>query len=95
MFILQIEHPVPDFNEWKKLFDSDPVKRKESGVTRYRIFKLIDNPNYVIVELEFDNLTEAKSLFAALQQLWKQIEGQVITTPKGRIIETVESKELK
>ena len=22
MFILQIEHPVPDFNGWKKAFDS-------------------------------------------------------------------------
>jgi hypothetical protein len=23
--ILRIEHPVPDFDGWKKAFDSDPV----------------------------------------------------------------------
>ena len=47
MVVLQIEHPVPDFNGWKKAFDSDPVNRKESGVRRYTIFKKNDDPNYV------------------------------------------------
>lgn len=93
MVILQIEHPVPDFNGWKKAFDSDPVNRMQSGVKRYRIFRQADNPNYIIVELEFDNLDEARNLLAALQQLWKQVEGKIITGPKARIIEMVESKE--
>ena len=93
MVILQIEHPVPDYNSWKKFFDSDPVNRKQSGVKRYRIFRQTDNPDYVIVELEFDNLGEAKKLLAALQQLWKQVEGKIITGPKARIIEMTESKE--
>lgn len=93
MIILQIEHPVPDFNGWKKAFDSDPVNRKQSGVKRYKIFRQTDNPNYVIVDLEFDNLDEAKKLLATLQQLWKQVEGKVITGPKARIIEMTESIE--
>lgn len=93
MIILQIEHPVPDFNGWKKAFDSDPVNRKQSGVKRYKIFRQTDNPNYVIVDLEFDNPDDAKKLLAALQQLWKQVEGKVITSPKARIIEMTESTE--
>lgn len=93
MIILQIEHPVPDFNGWKKAFDSDPVNRKQSGVKRYKIFRQTDNPNYVIVDLEFDNPDDAKKLLAALQQLWKQVEGKVITSPKARIIEMKESTE--
>ena len=28
MYILQIEHPVPNYEGWKKAFDSDPVNRK-------------------------------------------------------------------
>jgi hypothetical protein len=31
MPILRIEHAVPDFNGWKRAFDSDPVDRKGSG----------------------------------------------------------------
>ncbi|HEX7906192.1 MAG TPA: hypothetical protein VF487_20100 [Chitinophagaceae bacterium] len=93
MIILQIEHPVPDYNSWKKAFDSDPVNRKQSGVKRYKIFSQTDNPNYIIVDLEFDNHNDAKNLMAALQQLWKQVEGKIITGPKARIIEMIESKE--
>jgi hypothetical protein len=93
MVVLQIEHSVPDFNGWKKAFDSDPVNRKDSGVKRYRIFRQIDNPNYIILELEFDNLDEAKILLTALQKLWKQVEGKVIMSPQARIVETIESKE--
>ena len=93
MIVLQIEHPVPDYNNWKKTFDNDPLSRERSGVRRYKIFRQADNPNYVIVELEFDTLDEAKNLLAALQPLWKQVEGKVITGPKARIIELAESKE--
>ena len=93
MIVLQIEHLVPDFNGWKKAFDSDPVNRKQSGVKRYRIFRQVDNPNYVVLELEFDNLVEAEALLAALQKLWNLVEGRVMVNPKARIVETVESKE--
>jgi len=37
MTILRIEHPIPDFDAWKKAFDSDPVGREKSGVRRYQI----------------------------------------------------------
>ncbi|HKC36425.1 MAG TPA: hypothetical protein VKB95_10200 [Chitinophagaceae bacterium] len=90
MIVLQIEHPVTDYGSWKKAFDIDPVNRKQSGVKRYRIFRQTDNPNYVIIELEFDKLDEAKNLLAALKGIWKQIEGKIITRPKTRIIEMVE-----
>ena len=93
MIVLQIEHPVPDYNNWKKAFDNDPVNRKQSGVRRYKIFRQADDPNYVIVHLEFDTLDTAKNLLTALQQLWKQVEGKVMTGPKTRIIEIIESKE--
>ena len=90
MIILQIEHPVPDYGSWKKAFDIDPANRKQSGVKSYRIFRQTDNPNYVIIELEFDKLDKAKTLLTAMQTVWKQIEGKIITGPKARIIEMVE-----
>ena len=93
MIVLQIEHLVPDYNGWKKAFDSDPVNRKQSGVKRYRIFRQMNKPNYVILELEFDNLIEAEALLTALQKLWHQVEGRVMMSPQARIVETVESKE--
>ena len=93
MIVLQIEHVVPDFEGWKRAFDSDPVNRKQSGVKRYRIFRKVDAPNHVILELELDTLPEARALLSSLEKLWNRVEGKVIMGPQARIIETVESKE--
>ena len=93
MHILQIEHAVPDFDAWKKAFDSDPVGREQGGVRRYRVLRPIDNPNYVIVDLEFDNSAKAEAFRAALRELWSRVEGRVAESPRARIIEAVEEKE--
>ena len=69
MIILQIEHPVPSFDAWKKAFDSDPVNRKQSGVRRYRVLRPIGNPNYAIIDLEFDSLDQAEGLLASLREV--------------------------
>jgi len=93
MYILRIEHPVPDFDGWKKAFDSDPVGRKKSGVRRYRILRPLDNANYVILDLEFDTASQAEAMLAALRELWGRVEGKVMMSPQARIVEAVEIRE--
>ncbi len=94
MHILRIEHPVPDFDVWKKAFDDDPIGREQSGVRRYRILRSIDDPNYVMVDLEFDSSREAEAVRAALRDLWGRVEAEgLIGGPQARIVEAVESKE--
>jgi hypothetical protein len=93
MPILRIEHPVPDFEGWKQAFDSDPVGRERSGVRRYAILRPVDDPNYVLIDLEFDTKSEAEALLAAMREVWRRVEGQVMSNPQARIIETVETKE--
>lgn len=91
MHILCIEHPVSDYNAWKTAFDSDPIGRKQSGVRRYRILRALDNPNYVMIDLEFDSASEAEAMHAALRELWSRVD--VMHSPQARIVEAVESKE--
>jgi hypothetical protein len=93
MTVLQIEHHVPNFNGWKKAFDNDPIDRKKSGVKRFRVYRPADDPNYVIIELEFDHIDNAQKALSALKNLWSKVEGTVMTNPKTRILEVVESKE--
>lgn len=94
MFNLQIEHPVPSFDAWKQAFDSDPVNRKQSGVRRYRVLRLLDNPNYAIIDLEFDSLNEAEGLLAAMREVWRGVQGTIMENPRVRIVEVVESREI-
>lgn len=73
MPILRLEHPVPDFAGWKQAFDSDPVGRERSGVRRYAILRAVDDPNYVLIDLEFDTKREAEALLAAMGEVWRRV----------------------
>jgi hypothetical protein len=94
MYLLHIEHSVADFDGWKKGFDGDPVGREKSGVRRYQVSRGAENPNYVMIDLEFASQKEAAGLLAALQPLWARIQGEVIMNPQARIVEVVETREL-
>jgi hypothetical protein len=92
--LLQIEHAVRDYDAWKATFDSDPVGREQGGVRQYRILQPIDDPNYVIVDLEFDNSVEADEFRLALRELWARAEADgLITDSRERILEEMERGE--
>jgi hypothetical protein len=93
MHILRIEHPVPNFDGWKRAFDNDPVGRKKSGVRRYQILRPADDANYVMIDLEFDTAIEAEGLLAAMRVIWGRVEGTIILKPQARIAEAVETVE--
>ena len=93
MPILRIEPAVPDFDGWKRAFDSDPVGRERSGVRRYQIFRSLDDPSFVMIDLEFDSQAKAEALLTAMRQVWRRVEGQVMWNPQARIVETVETRE--
>lgn len=93
MYILRIEHPISDFDGWKKAFDNDPVGREKAGVRRYRILRPTDDVKYVMIDLEFDALSQAESLLAAMRVVWGRVEGKIVMTPRARIVEAVETRE--
>ena len=92
MYMLRIEHPVPNFDGWKNAFDSDPVGREKSGVRRYQVLRPIDDPNYVMIDLEFDTARQAEALLAAMRVVWGRVEGTIMMNPQARIVEAVETK---
>jgi hypothetical protein len=92
--VLRIEHPVPDFDTWKREgFDRDPIGRAQGGVRGYRIFRAVDDPNFVVVDLEFDDDESARAFAAALAALWRRVQERFAwrELPRARILETVES----
>jgi hypothetical protein len=93
--ILRVEHTVSNFDDWKKVFDTDPLGRKKSGVRRYRIMRQIDNASFVMLDLEFDDKKEAEAFAAKLRNLWVSAQGQkLMQFPQLRIVDPIESKEL-
>lgn len=92
MYMLRIEHAIPDFEGWKRAFDSDPVDREKSGVRRYQILRPIDNPAHVMIDLEFDSLSQAEALLVAMRVVWGRVEGTIIMNPQAQIVEMVNTK---
>ena len=86
MYILRIEHPVPDVEGWKKAFDSDPVGREKSGVRRYQVLRPIDDEHFVTLDLEFDTMSQAEALLAAMRVVWGRVDGTIMMNPQARIL---------
>jgi len=76
MFVVRIEHAVPDFDAWKKAIDRDPVGRQQSGVRRYRVLCPRDDTKYVTVELELETSAEADALHAKAAEAMGTCRGQ-------------------
>lgn len=93
MTVLRIEHPVPNYEAWKEAFDNDPRGRERSGVRRYRILRAADDPNYVMIDLEFDAANEAEAFLEGLRAMWERVLGTLISDPRARIVEPVEATE--
>lgn len=89
MALLLIEHSVQDFDAWKQIFDQDPVGRERHGVRRYSIYRPVDDPEYVVVSLEFSSPDVASQFVKepALREAWKRAGVE----PKARILDEVEA----
>jgi hypothetical protein len=94
--VLQIEHPVRNFEAWKAVFDGAQERRKVGGVRRYQVYRPVDDPNYVAVDLEFDSRAEAESFKLGLEELWRSPQAAPVLggTPRARIVDMVETSVL-
>jgi len=93
MHVLQIEHPIRDFDTWKAAFDRFSDKGQQSGVRRYQVLRPTVDPNYVIIELEFDGPGEAEAFLGWLRRdVWSSQEAApaLLGEPQTRIVEAVE-----
>ncbi len=94
MPMLRIQHSVADFEGWKRMFDSDPVDRKGSGVRRYQVYRSVGDTNFVMIDLEFDQLAEAEGLLGKMRTIWDGPGKAVMHNPQAWIVESVESVDL-
>jgi hypothetical protein len=49
-----------EYAGWKRMFDSDPVGRKEVA-KGHRVMRSVDDPNEVFVRVDFDSVDEAQA----------------------------------
>ena len=94
MLVLQIEHPVRDFETWKSAFDGGQERREVGRVRRYQVYRPVDDANYIAVDLEFDSRDEAEAFKLGLEEMWRSPQAARVLggIPRARIVDIVESK---
>jgi len=68
MIRMFVRHPVADFGQWKKAYDSFDKARRAMGVTGHAVFQAAGEPNDVTVWHDFETLDSAQG-FAKSQTL--------------------------
>ena len=85
---------MPSFERWKVAFESDPIGRAASGVLRYAILRAHDDPNYVMIDLEFATTAEAEAFLGKMEKIWAGAGKAVMQNPRARIVDLVEAVEI-
>jgi hypothetical protein len=87
---LQIQHPITDFETWAAAFNRFADARREAGVLAQRVRRPVDDPNYVVIDLEFDSTDEAAAFRRFLEtQVWRIQENApaLLGSPETMILE--------
>ena len=71
MTTLHIEHPITDYDTWLVAFDGLADARRRAGVVDGRISRPVDDPKYIVVNLDFDTSQHATAFLHFLEtQVW-------------------------
>jgi hypothetical protein len=90
MVTLHIEHAISDFDTWSAAFNRFDAQRRQAGVRSHRVHRPVDDPNYVVVDLDFDTTEAAQAFLQFLTtQIWAIRENApaLAGTPHTRILE--------
>lgn len=87
---LHIEHPISDFATWNAAFGRFAEARRQAGVRQQRIQQPVDDPAYVVIDLDFDTVAEAEGFLGFLRKsVWgaSQNSPALAGTPRTRILQ--------
>jgi len=96
MATLRIEHAITDYATWRAAFDRAAPIREQVGVRSFRIQQPVDDPSYLMIDLDFDDVSGAEALLGILRErIWSNpdsspgLDGQ----PRARIVQTIDATE--
>lgn len=92
MATLHIQHPITDFDTWTSAFNRFADARRNAGVRAERVQRPVDDPKFVVIDLDFDSAEEALSFRGFLiAQVWANPENSpgLAGTPESMILEAV------
>jgi hypothetical protein len=93
MTTLHIEHAVTDFDTWNAAFSRFAEARQRAGVRQQRVQRPVGDPNYVVIDLDFDSTDDAAAFLSFLQAtVWTSSTNSpaLLGTPQTAILQLAE-----
>lgn len=87
---LHIEHAISDFATWSAAFDRFAEARQHAGVQAHRVQRPVDDPKYVVIDLDFETTEAAAAFLEFLRtQVWANPANvpALAGVPEARILE--------
>jgi hypothetical protein len=88
MVTLHIRHAITDFDTWASAFGRFADARRDAGVLGQRVRRPVDNPAYVVIDLDFDTAEAAESFRGFLHsQVWVPgVSPALVGTPETMVL---------
>ncbi|RDH77489.1 hypothetical protein DVS77_16425 [Mycolicibacterium moriokaense] len=93
MAVLHIEHEISELAVWLDAFRKLTPAREAAGVIRTEVYQPDDDPNYIVINLSFENVEAASSFHEMLiSQIWSSPNGApaLVGPPVARVLTEVE-----
>lgn len=97
MTTLRIEHAIHDYDLWKAAFDSFADARTKAGVRAFTIRRPVDDPKYLMLDLEFDTTERADAFATFLEQnVWSSPKSSpgLAGKPQIQLLDVIRNDEL-
>ncbi len=92
MTTLRIEHAISEYATWKTAFDGLTDVRTKAGVRGFAIRRPVDDPACLMLDLEFDNPSQAEAFARFLtDRVWSSPTSApaLAGVPRTRILDLV------
>lgn len=92
MVTLHIEHPITDLETWADAFRQFADARRKAGVRAHRVQQPIDDPQFVVIDLDFDTVDAATAFLGFLTNVvWANPDNApaLAGAPRSVLLESV------
>jgi len=92
MTTLHIEHAISDLSLWREAFARFAAARMDAGVQAERVMQPLDDPQYIVIDLDFASTPEAEAFLGFLRaKVWSSPQASPALTGevRARVLEPV------
>jgi len=79
--VVDVIHPVKDYDKWRPVFDADSTNRKACGGQDLAVGRNVDDTNSILVVVKFSDVAKAKAMMADPKLKEAMDKGGVIGKP--------------